>query len=353
MVRVLGLEDSKQWEDIVRSFKEHDVYYLPGYVKAFEQNGDGQAMLIYVEHGDTRAVNVVLKRNISDIPVFAGRWKEEWFDLTTPYGYGGFLIEGPDRGAVLEEYDRFARKSHIVSEFVRFHPMLENRDGLEEFYDIVHLGSTVCIETGVEDLEAIWDNFSSQNRNKVRKAVNAGQKVFWCRDPHIIKPFMEIYNATMDKDHADAYYYFTEDFYTSILNDLKDNAMWFYSVRDGVITAISIFLFCNGRMHYHLSASRTEYRQLAPTNLLLYEAALWACRNGYQSLHLGGGVGSRHDSLYEFKKAFNKNGRDMQFCVGKRIFNEEMYKMLVDIRKEETPDWPDTGYFPAYRNSGG
>jgi len=28
-------------------------------------------------------------------------------------------------------------------------------------------------------------------------------------------------------------------------------------------------------MHYHLSATDREYRNLAPTNLLLYEAACW------------------------------------------------------------------------------
>ena len=71
---------------------------------------------------------------------------------------------------------------------------------------------------------------------------------------------------------------------------------------DGEIAAISIFMFCNERMHYHLSASQKKYQSLAPSNILLYEAALWAANNGYKTLHLGGGVGAEHDGLYKFKK---------------------------------------------------
>lgn len=348
MIKEYTMNESEQWDKVVRSFKDYDIYYLSGYVKAFEQNGDGRAQLIYLEHMDTRAINVVIKRDISKSPMFAGKLGSgEWFDLTTPYGYGGFLIEGPDRKAILKEYEEYARKKHIVSEFVRFHPLVESWDGLDCFFDIIHLGNTVCIDTGSK--ETIWNNFSSKNRNVIRKAIKSDTKIYWCRDPHIISPFMEIYRSTMDKDHADAYYYFKEDFYESILNDLKDNAMWFYSVKDEIITAISIFMFCNGKMHYHLSASRREYQHLAPTNLLLYEAAMWACRNGYTRLHLGGGVGSSKDSLYAFKKAFNKNGRDTEFCIGKKVFNEEMYKLLVDIRKETDSDILAAGYFPAYR----
>jgi len=35
---------------------------------------------------------------------------------------------------------------------------------------------------------------------------------------------------------------------------------------------------------------------------LLYEAACWGIENGYKTFHLGGGLGSREDSLYQFKK---------------------------------------------------
>ena len=44
--------------------------------------------------------------------------------------------------------------------------------------------------------------------------------------------FMRIYNATMDKNQADSYYYFEREFYESIFTDLQDHFEFFYAVLD-------------------------------------------------------------------------------------------------------------------------
>lgn len=344
MIELVHLNETEKWDAIVRSFRHYDVYYLSGYVKAFEQYGDGKATLIYYHSGSTKAINVVMMRDIADVPYFSGQLeKNQYFDIATPYGYGGFLIEGDDVGSLEKEYTEFAVRQGIVSEFVRFHPVLENYRNAAALYDEIHLGDTVYIDTA--DQDAIWSNFTSKNRNMIRKAQKSSMEVFWGRDERIIPIFMDIYNATMRKDDADDYYFFDKSFYESILNDLKFNAMWFYSTINGEVAAIAIFMFVNGQMHYHLSASRREYQNLAPTNLLLYEAAKWACHNGYKTLHLGGGVGCKHDSLYKFKKAFNRE-EDKHFYIGKKIFDEKAYRMLVELRGDQISNHH---FFPEYR----
>ena len=153
----------------------------------------------------------------------------------------------------------------------------------------------------------------------------------------------------MDKDHATDYYYFNKDFYDSIYCDLSDNYELFYATYNGVIIAMSIILFANEQMHYHLSGSLGEYRYLAPSNLLLYKAALWGCDKGFKTFHMGGGIGSGEDNLYKFKAAFNKN-TDCQFSIGKEIYNQELYDKLVMIRASKTPEFNnDSNYFPLYR----
>lgn len=346
MIKTYTVEQSEEWDEIVRTFRDYDVYYLSGYVKAFELNGDGQAILIHYVSKDksTRGINVVMKRDIHDFKPLSEIVPGELYDIVTPYGYGGWLIEGKDIDALSIEYENWAKENHIISEFVRFHPMLKNYTYTP--YQAIHLGDTVYMET--ESEEQIWQNFSSQNRNKIRKAIKAGQNVYWCREPRIIDTFIEVYNETMDKDSADSYYYFKKEFYESIIENLKDNAIWMYTMKDNIVTAISIFLFANGQMHYHLSGLRREYQNLAPMNLLLYEAARWACQNGYRTLHMGGGVGSNHDSLYTFKKSFHR-GDDAKFYVGKKIFDEKVYEKLIKIRERETNFDKDISYFPAYR----
>lgn len=348
MIEIIPIDKSGQWDSIVKSFRQYDVYYLSGYVKAFQINGDGEPVLISFESGNTRAINVVIKRDLADCEYFKDFEKEQYFDIVTPYGYGGWVVEGDDYKTLKNEYEAFCINESIVSEFVRFNPLLENWKGLEKIYDEVHLGETVFMDTETDEI--IWQNISSKNRNVIRKAQKSGLKVYWGRDPGLIQPFIDIYNATMDKDYADSYYYFGRDFYESVLEDLKQNAMWFYAKKGDEIAAIAIFMFCNGKIHYHLSASRREYQGLAPTNLILYEAALWATNHGYMRLHLGGGVGSSHDSLYKFKKAFNR-GEDTEFHIGRKVFLPEMYEGLVEIRKNE-PDYDaETRFFPAYRSN--
>ena len=68
---------------------------------------------------------------------------------------------------------------------------------------------------------------------------------------------------------------------------MDGNYEMFYATLDGKIIAMSIMLFANKQMHYHLSGSMMEYRNLAPSNLLLYKAAVWGSEQGYKTFHLG------------------------------------------------------------------
>lgn len=344
-IAVWNLEQAEVWDNVVRSFSGYDVYYLSGYVKAFYLHGDGEPLLFHYEGDGIRGINVVMKRDIAKDSRFVGRIPEEtYYDFATPYGYGGWLMEGEgDPTPLFVAYLNWCRAHQVVSEFVRFHPVLENHVWAAPFYEVVPLGNTIAMD--LSSPETVWDNLTSKNRNMIRKARKNGVQVYDGRSPELYEMFREIYNATMDKDRAAAYYYFTSAFYTSVLGDLPQNARVFYAqLEDGTVIAASIMLAANGRLNYHLSGSQREYQHLAPTNLLLYEAALWGCANGCKSLHLGGGVGSGEDSLYHFKKAFYRGG-PRRFHIGKKIFLPEIYEQLSAKRD----NLPESGFFPRYR----
>lgn len=350
ILEVINVGDSK-WNKIVESFFQYDVYYLNNYVKAFQMHGDGEPLLVYYESNNIKGINVVMKRDISTNPHFANRIvKNNWYDLISPYGYGGWIIESKndkcnilDKQLLFKTYNKWCSDNNIVSEFVRFHPVLENHTQLTEFYNVIPLGGTIALE--LSSPEKIWENLTSKNRNKIRKAKKYSIKIYNGRFPDIFHKFREIYNATMDKDNAKEYYYFDTLFYDSVLEDLAQNAQIFYAELSGEIIAASIILAANGRLNYHLSGSVRDYQNLAPTNLLLYEAALWGCANGCKTFHLGGGVGSKEDSLYEFKKSFYR-GEPCRFHVGSKIFMKEKYDELVELRDDlEDKD----KFFPRYR----
>ena len=338
------IEQSEEWDKVVRSFKSYDVYYLSGYVKAFQLHGDGEPLLFYYEDENIRGINVVMKRDIADDEFFADKIsRDKFFDFITPYGYGGWLIEGEGENANLfSEYEKWCREHNIVSEFVRYHPMFNNVEVTKDFYDVTMLGNTIFLDLTSPDV--IWANLTSKNRNMVRKAQKSGVEIYHGHFKEIYRLFKEIYNLTMDSDNAKSYYYFKDEFYDSILNDLSNEAQVFWAEVEGRIIATSIMLSSNKFMNYHLSGSLREYQHLAPSNLLLYKAALWGCHNGYKSLHLGGGVGSKEDSLYKFKKAFNRN-ETKQFAIGKKIYLNDTYDELAQMKNSDL----EGNFFPKYR----
>ncbi len=342
MIQLYSLSQVAEWDAIVRSFVEHDVYYLNGYVKAFYIHGDGDPYLMYYESPSLKAIYVYIRRPTA---------QEGVYDSVTPYGYGGVLFEGDiseeNKAAFWEEYLQLVEQEHIVDNFVRYHPVLGNAEQMKSISNVIDLGKTIAFDLTSPDV--IWDNIISKNRNMIRKAEKNGIEIRHGKDLALFEDFRRIYNATMDKDHAEEYYYFGDAFYASIHNDLHDNYEMFYAVLDGQIIAMSIMLFANKQMHYHLSGSMIEFRNLAPSNLLLYKAALWGCEQGYKTFHLGGGVGSGEDNLYKFKAAFNKNS-DYQFSIGKQIFDQSKYDELVALRASQDPEFnKESEFFPLYR----
>ena len=344
MLTVYTLEQSEKWDEIIRSFQNYDTYWLSGYVKAFKIHGDGEPLLFFYEDDNTKGINVVMKRDIAKDKNFCGKLpKEQYFDFATPYGYGGWIIEGDDTDKLFSSYETWCLENGIVSEFVRFHPVLKNHKLPDNHYSVIPLGYTVTLD--LTSPEIIWENITSKNRNVIRKAQKNGVEICIGRSVELFETFREIYNSTMDKDNADEYYYFSSEFYESVYYDLEKNAKIFYAVLDDKVIAAAIMLVENGKMNYHLSGSIREYSHLAPTNLLLYEAALWGCENGCKSLYLGGGVGSGEDGLFKFKKSFYRKDDLPRFYIGKKILNEVTYNKLLNLRENLT----ENGFFPQYR----
>lgn len=349
MIQIFDMTQRKEWDEVVRSFAEYDVYYLSGYVRAFEIHGDGEPQLLYYEANGLRAIYVYFKRTTAI---------EGIFDSITPYGYGGVLFEGgsTDSPTVYAEelkafwaaYVEKMKELNIVDNFVRYHPVLANAVPMKEVSEVIDLGKTVAFH--LDSPEVIWENIIPKNRNMIRKAEKNGIEIHHAHDMELFKDFIRIYNATMDKDNAEEYYYFGEEFYKSIHEDLDGNYEMFYATLDGQIIAMSIMLFANKQMHYHLSGSMMEYRNLAPSNLLLYKAAVWGSEQGYKTFHLGGGVGSGEDNLYKFKAAFNRKS-DYQFSIAKMVFDQEKYDALVEERAARDPEFNrESKFFPLYRS---
>src|SRR6185437_4396761 len=95
-----------------------------------------------------------------------------------------------------------------------------------------------------------------------------------------------------------------------------------------------------------LGASSDRGQALGANHVLFYETASWAAGRGFERFHLGGGVGGFEDSLYEFKRRFDPDGR-LPAMLGKAVHDEDAYRRLSGSDEIEY-----AGFFPAYRRSG-
>jgi lipid II:glycine glycyltransferase (peptidoglycan interpeptide bridge formation enzyme) len=99
-----------------------------------------------------------------------------------------------------------------------------------------------------------------------------------------------------------------------------------------------------GIVEYHLSGTAGNYRQLAPTKFMLEVAIQWAKARGNRVLHLGGGVGSRNDALFQFKAGFS--GLRSWFETWRVICDDARYGKLTEDAGVSGASVD--GFFPAY-----
>ena len=346
---MITLEDREGWNSIIDSFRNKDIYYLYDYVYSYCLHGDGEPLLIEYTDSEAHFCYPVMRSDISCCGKFGGRLeKGRYFDLETPYGYGGPLSDSTVSAAsqrnFLLELTEYCRSEGIVSQFVRFHPLLRNELLLPEAIETRYMRDTIYIDTS--SLEVIMSNMDSKNRNMIRKAEKNGVTAE-CRPLSEYHDFMSIYKETMDRNSASGYYYFREEYF-EYQSRLENNGCIFYAMYEGTPIAAAMIFYNEKFMHYHLAGGLTKYRSLAAGNLLLYEAACFASEMGISRFHLGGGI-EPEDSLFGFKKQFNKNGR-LPFYIGRTVFDRESYDMLMGIRKALDPGFDtDNGRMIQYR----
>lgn len=344
------ISDKNEWKEILEKNSFDDIYYQYEFAKSLELHGDGMPMLIYYRGENVQLFYVVMKRDISEDIRFRGLLKPgDLFDLETPYGYGGPIVIGEfspeEQDHFKKELKSYCSEHGIVSQFIRFYPLLDNWNHLNVLDITKSLKETIFMNT--ENEEIIFKNMDSKNRNMVRKAVKNGVTIIRDKGERL-DDFIRIYKHTMQMHNADEYYTFERDYFEYLIKNMYENISFFYALYENRIISAAMFLFNREIMHYHLSGTEPEFRHLAAANLLLYEAALWAAQNNIPRFHLGGGM-AKGDSLFGFKKQFNKTGQ-LPFVIGKTVFMPEKYEELLDIREKADEAFDrNNNFFIQYR----
>ncbi|WP_127347779.1 lipid II:glycine glycyltransferase FemX [Pseudidiomarina mangrovi] len=337
----ISLNDSERWQAVVESFEQSDIYYHHGYAESFALVSEGEPFLVYYTGNSFRACNVVQLRSILGTALF---------DLTSPYGYGGWIVQGNSspEGILqfLEDYQRSCQEREIVSEVIRTHPNSCDIALLNPWYQQQDVGPIVNIDLSQEDL---WANVPSKSKNVIRKAEKLGVEIIW-GGSEVLSPkdFKQIYDETMGRAQAGDFYFFPLSFHDMFDERLKGAFSYFKAELDGELLCAALITHNNSTMNYHLSGSSSSARGIPAMNLLIYKAMEWGAANGFKTFNLGGGVGTKEDSLFKFKKSFTK-ADPVTFSLLTKVFDEQVYAELVNSRIENANLDTESNYFPKYR----
>ena len=344
IIEEYSISDQEKWDEIVRSFPDYEIFYLSDYSKAFmkEAPKNGTPILLLYEDGEDRAINVVLRRDVAHDPKLAGKIEEgQYFDLITPYGYGGFWGTITDWDKLNKTYTQYCMNNHYVCEFVRFElfsDYYEHYDGEVETrtHNVVR-----SLDMSVDD---IWMDFKQKVRKNVKRANKNNLSIIVESTGEKLDDFLRIYYSTMDRSDAEDEYYFSRQFYED-LNEMKDNVVYFHVVYEGKIISTELVIYGAENCYSYLGGTDRDYFDLRPNEFLKFEVIKWAKEKGLKNFVLGGGYGA-DDGIFQYKLCLAPHGT-YDFYIGRKIFDKKSYDNLVSLR---TGEELNEKYFPLYRS---
>ncbi len=324
----------------------HDFYHLPGYLELSARVEGGTPVAFFAEDGAAAFLAPLLLSPLPD-----GLNNGGWQDALTPYGYPTPLISPFANEALLqhflEEYIRVCSEQQIVTTFFRLHPLLSlSEQSLQLFGQLVEHGETVSIDLSKSE-DQLWSDTRRDHRAGIRKLHKNG---FFAAvdDWQLLDQFVLIYQSTMERLSARAFYSFSHEYFYA-LRDALGNDFHLCTVMspEGEMAAAGVFTTTSGIVQFHLSGTASAYRKVAPTKLMLHHMRLWGKEAGHRVFHLGGGLGAARDSLFEFKAGFSD--RRHTFYTYRMVADRPQYRDLVARWRQQFGDAIDPNFFPEYR----
>lgn len=346
---VIKLDSRNKWLEILEQLGDPgpDIHYRPEYCGLYRHTGEPR-LFVCREGPDVVAYPFLLRR-VNSIAALTGKLETGLYDITTPYGYGGPLsTRGAGKGAwekFYQSFEEYCADQDIVTEFVRYHPLLENHRQADKRMEVEKVSSVVYVDLR-QSYEEIWSGYRHSNRKNINKARREELVVNLEEGPDHFEEFLSIYHHTLERNGASPSYYFGRDFYGSIHSDLKGHFLYAYTLRDGEVVSTELLLFNDTYIHSFLGGTMEQYFECRPNNLLKHEVICWAKNRGIRYFVLGGGY-HEGDGIFRYKSTFSREGV-RPFYIGKKVHKRKEMCMLNQLLAPDgCPE--QVNFFPWYR----
>ena len=348
------------WGELLSSVP-HDVFHRAEYHRLSGFGHEGEPCLFAYREAAPGGGGVFLwpylKREIPGSP---------WHDVSSVYGYAGPVCRGGEGEGAAEEFARRGcqallahwRESGVIAAFTRFHPLLANA-GFAEALEFAGpgggsgrspAGTTVSIDLTIP-LEDQVRRYQKVLRQEIRKARESGFVTIEDQEFADAPSFVRLYRQTMERRNSRADYLIDEAWVEQFRAALGSHARLFVTKWNGQVAAALLAIEYAPFLHAHLTGINADLAAHSPLKILLDDIRIWGSQRGLSSFHLGGGLGGREDSLFQFKRRFSPVTHPFQ--TGRWVLDRSRYEELERAHRDNLAARGyrvgNDGFFPIYR----
>lgn len=338
-------EEAIVYNDTLNVLTDKHPYYKVAFLDIFYDGlSNARAFVFYDElHKPIIAMPFYLR------PIEQLIDNEQFFDITSTWGYSGPLFNDGSSKAILEAFwkdvDEWYKQNRVVTEFIRFNTYDNTLGYTGTLVPVMNI-----IKGKLSDAETIWENYNRKVRKNIRTAEREElhTKIFYKNvSKQHINDFYKIFVHTMDRTNATAQYYNSKEKLSQFIEAFPDNAAIVLTYKDEIPVASEMILLSTDSIFSFLGGTLSDYFSMRPNEILKHDVNLWGIANGFKYFVLGGGLG-KEDGIFEYKKAFFPNDMFL-FTTGRKIINQKVYDKLLLLTNQTTST--DSNFFPLYRKT--
>ncbi|MBZ5200506.1 GNAT family N-acetyltransferase [Planomicrobium chinense] len=321
MYEVIAIQDHMRWQKILDFLQVTDIYYTSQYFQSAMKLDPGESLMFYYTDDEGEVVYPFIKRKIEN-------GEPGYFDITTPFGYGGPLLKAKKNAANLaanfiKEFFGFCEKEKIIAEFIRFHPLLDNAQFFKDHFKLLPLYETYTVQ--LEQPKGMQEELMNiENKGIIIKKLGTVR--------HMFEFLVLYYSAVRRREEADSYYFFTNDYFESLISSLGSNLHLFGAYCENKLVSACYVLTMGDTIYHHLDGSLEDAEDSNAMKALLLKIAQWGSDNGYAFFHLGADYKGEERKISELKKGV-ANQKPSTFYICEKIHNTSTYKKLISVEE--------------------
>ncbi|RZJ85696.1 MAG: GNAT family N-acetyltransferase, partial [Chryseobacterium sp.] len=238
----------------------------------------------------------------------------------------------------------FLEKEKVITVFSRLNPFLNQNFLIQKFGSLHHNGNTVAINLQ-SSIEVQRKNYRETTAKHIRRCMKMDYVVKESKSVKDINAFFDIYCENMKRIGSTDFYLFNKHHFTALLGSDDVDCRLILVFSKGKMTCGQVIGCTHGILEAYLMGTAKEYLKESPAKFLIDQISVIGRRLGMKYYHLGGGLGFKQDSLFQWKAGFSDlffNYHTWRYIANKQVYADLVTSTGNDINSE-------VDFFPLYR----